>query len=269
MNEQEEFQIQEIDVQLGEKRLRLQHLRWNSAAAALKPCLVFLHDSLGCIALWRNFPELLAKACGCNVLVYDRQGYGQSSPFTEDRKPDYLELEAHVLRLVLMASGIEEALLFGHSDGGSIALIAAAAYPQQVKAVMAEGAHVFVEELTLAGVREAKKSFTATFLRERLARYHGDKAAAVVAAWTDTWLSPEFNGWNIEHYLSRIQCPVLVIQGVQDEYGTEKQVNAIVQQVVGPAQKFMVPDAGHTPHKENTEVVLNAAVSFLKVHQLV
>lgn len=230
-----------------------------------KPTLVFLHDSLGCTQLWRDFPQKLALATQCDVFLYDRQGYGQSAPFgNEQRKATYLEEEAHVLAKVLKEAGIEEAILFGHSDGGSIALVAAAEYPELIRGMITEGAHVFVEEITLAGIREAVKAYQTTSLPQKLAKYHNVKTEAVFHAWTDTWLSSGFREWNIEEYLPRIQCPGLIIQGTADEYGTEAQVDAIVEQAGGKAEKWMIPGIGHSPHKEAPELVLQGSADFCK-----
>ncbi len=229
-----------------------------------KPTLIFLHDSLGSIALWRDFPEALGLRASCNSLVYDRQGYGRSGPFgPAARKNDYLELEADVLNLLMEELGIEKAILFGHSDGGSIALIAAANYPSRIRAVITEGAHIFVEDITLEGIREAVESYQHTDLKEKLQKYHGDKTEAVFHAWTDTWLGADFSSWNIAHFLPKITCPVLVIQGAKDEFGSLAQVEGIVRGVSGEASAYMVPEVGHTPHKEAGEAVLEASASFI------
>jgi len=230
-----------------------------------RPALVFLHDSLGCIALWRDFPERLAARTGCNVLVYDRQGYGASSPFSVGRQRDqsYLEREADVLVQLLDQCGLQNVILFGHSDGGSIALIAAAKYPALFRGLISEGAHIFVEDISLEGIRTAVDAYEHTDLRQRLYKYHGDKTDAVFAAWTETWLRPDFRDWTIENLLPGIQCPVLVIQGEQDEYGSVAQVEGIVKNVSGPAQVLLVPGAAHTPHKETPAIVLDAAADFI------
>lgn len=245
--------------------LRVQTLRVPDPAADARPWLVFLHDSLGCITLWRDFPAHLALATGHHALVYDRRGYGQSAAFTtEPRTTAYLAAEAPVLRQLLDACQIGQAILFGHSDGGSIALLAAARYPERVAAVATEGAHVFVEELTLAGIRAARQQYLGSTLPERLARYHGPKTDAVFRAWADTWLAPDFRAWNIEAELPRIQCPVLVLQGENDEYGTVAQVDAIASQVGGPARAVLLPGAAHTPHKEAPDETLRLAVDFVR-----
>ena len=222
-----------------------------------RPVIVFLHDSLGCIELWRDFPAKLGQATNCNVLIYDRQGYGKSDPFDgTSRQLDYMEKEADVLNLLLTALGIENAILFGHSDGGSISLIAAAKYPQRIKGVITEGAHIFVEEISLNGIHEAIVEYNTTNLKQRLEKYHGDKTEAVFRAWTGTWLKEEFHSWSIENFLPQITCPVLVIQGENDEFGSIEQVNGIISQVSGEASELVIPSGGHNPHKEVPEVVL-------------
>lgn len=229
-----------------------------------KPTIIFLHDSLGSIELWRDFPKQLSALSACNVLVYDRQGYGKSSAFTTtDRGNDYLELEADTLHQLIALLQLKQVILFGHSDGGSIALIAAAKYPQHIAGIITEGAHIFVEEMTLAGIREAINLYQTTNLKERLQKYHENKTQSVFDAWTKTWLRNEYRTWNIEKFLPQINCPVLVIQGTQDEYGTQAQVDGIFNQVSGKAKKLLIPAIGHTPHKEAKEIVLQQSAAFI------
>lgn len=240
--------------------LAIQHIH----IADNRPTIIFLHDSLGCIELWRDFPQALGEATNCNVLVYDRQGYGKSAPFsTAERDNDYMELEADVLNGLIMKLGIKDVILLGHSDGGSIALIAAGKYPQNIRAVITEGAHIFVEEITLQGIRAGAEAYRTTNLKERLQKYHGDKTEAMFWAWAKTWLTDKFRTWNIESFLPHIQCPVLVIQGDKDEYGTEAQVDGIVNQTSGEAVKLIIPEIGHTPHKEARETVLKESAGFI------
>jgi pimeloyl-ACP methyl ester carboxylesterase len=247
----------EFDVKLNGAVLRVRRLTLDPE----RPTIIFLHDSLGCIKLWRDFPDRLCAATNCNGLIYDRQGYGQSSPFTEPRRTDYLEKEADVVAALLSELGLAKAVLFGHSDGGSIALLAAARSPAKVSTVITEGAHVFVEEITLDGIRAAKAQ--APGLLRRLKKYHGQNTEAAFDAWTEIWLLPEFRDFNMERFLPAIHCPVMVIQGAEDEYGSEKQVNAIVDQVSGTSLKFMVPSVGHTPHRDAVASVLDATASFI------
>ena len=259
------LQEKEYKIEMGGYSLQAKSLLLKGDNKQEAPTLVFLHDSLGCIQLWRDFPERLAVATQYDAFLYDRRGYGQSSPFgSEERGTSYLEEEAHILAQVLQKAGIKQTILFGHSDGGSIALVAAAEYPGLIKGIITEGAHVFVEEITLAGIREAVAAYQTTPLPQKLARYHDDKTERVFRAWTDTWLSPDFRNWNIEKYLPKVKCPALIIQGEKDEYGTEAQVNSIVQQSGGEAEKWMIPGIGHSPHKEASEEVLQGSADFCK-----
>ena len=255
---------QSFDLPLGDHALRVRAITPDDPAARDRPTLVLLHDSLGSITVWRDFPDRLAAALGCGALVYDRRGYGASSPFgPEPRRPDYLEAEADVLGRVLEACGVGQAVLFGHSDGGSIALVAASRRPELVRAVVTEGAHVFVEERTLSGIREAREALRTTDLRERLWRHHGERTDGVTSAWMDVWLSPAFRDWNIERYLPGVRCPVLVLQGADDEYGTPEQVRAIAEGVSGVARAHLIPGVGHTPHRAAPDEVLRLTTAFL------
>lgn len=233
------------------------------------PTIVFLHDSLGCIQLWRDFPLQLATATNCNFLVYDRQGYGASDPFgPEPRYSGYLEKEADFLDAFLAQLNIKQAILFGHSDGGSIAIIAAAKYPARIRAVTSEAAHLFVEEITLNCIRDAVTAYEQTALKRRLERYHGTKTDAVFWAWAGTWLNEAYRDWSIEHFVPRITCPVLVIQGVDDEFGSMRQVTAITDHTAGHAESMILENTGHNPHRETPELVLQRCVSFIEEHAL-
>lgn len=228
------------------------------------PAIVFLHDSLGCIELWRDFPQKLAEMTKCNILVYDRLGYGKSEPMpTYERPVNYMEIEADILNDILTQQNIDNAILFGHSDGATIALLTASKFPDKIKAVIAEAAHVFVEEITLKGIYEAKDAYKNTNLADRLAKYHGNKVDTLFKAWTETWTRNDYRDWNIEHLLPNITCPILFIQGDTDEYGTLAQVEKTVTQVSGKAEKYIVPNVGHTPHKEASELVLDKATEFI------
>lgn len=258
------MQTTPFDLSCGDHTVRVQPIVSNAPGADHQPTLVFLHDSLGCITVWRDFPAVLAGALGCHALVYDRRGYGASSPFGQTpRTPTYLHDEAHALIAVLHACRIERGVLFGHSDGGSIALLAAALAPDRVSAIITEGAHVFVEERTLAGIREARHLLATTDLRERLLKHHGDKTDGVTSAWIDVWLSPQFRDWNIEALLPRINCPALILQGADDEYGTPDQVRAIVDGIGPRARGTLIAGARHTPHREATDEVMRECAAFL------
>ncbi len=228
------------------------------------PVLVFLHEGLGSIAQWRDFPAALCRAVGLPGLIYDRWGFGGSDPLELPRPRDYLEREAEVaLPQVLEACGVKRPILVGHSDGGSIALLYAAAFPARPLASITEAAHVFVEAVTLDGIRAAVEAWRTGDLPARLARYHGDKTEAVFRGWTETWLRPDFRDWNIEARLPAIACPLLVIQGADDEYGGPAQVEAIVRQSGGPAEALLVPDCGHTPHHQQPAAILAAMTRFI------
>jgi pimeloyl-ACP methyl ester carboxylesterase len=257
----------DFDIHIHGHRLRVCSLRHDKASKNT-PTVVFLHDSLGCIATWRDFPETIARATGCHALVYDRQGFGQSAPFSTPRTIHFLEDEAHLLPRVLEQCEVTSAILFGHSDGATISLLAAAEYPQLVLCVISEAAHVFVDHQTITGILHAKELYIKSNLRTRIARYHGSKTDAVFRAWTETWLAEWYQHWNIEKYLSRIQCPVLVIQGERDEYGTLGQIDAIAGQVGGVVQKHLLPCVGHTPHKEVPDEIEKLSVTFIKKYLL-
>ena len=231
-----------------------------------KPTLVFLHEGLGCIPLWRDFPSALCEAAGCRGLVYDRWGYGRSDSLTAagPRELRYLHVEALCsLPEVLKQCNIDDAVLIGHSDGGSIALIFSAVYPDRVCGIITEAAHVFVEEVTLVGVHKAVEMFEETDLREKLAKYHGDNTEMMFHGWADTWLHPEFRDWNIEKFLPKIVTPLLVLQGEDDEYGTSAQVDAIASQVAGPVESRLIPHCGHIPHLEAPDEVLTEMKQFI------
>ncbi|RHX80930.1 alpha/beta fold hydrolase [Leptospira yasudae] len=253
--------IEEFDIEINGTNIRIASFEENKD----RPYLIFLHDSLGCIPLWKDFPKRLAEANGCNWIVYDRIGYGKSGRFPSvKRDRSYLEKEADTLFQIMRALNLKKSILFGHSDGGSIALIAAAKFPEAVIGVITEGAHVFVEEITLIGIREAVVAYQTTKLKQVLEKYHSDKTEEVFKAWADTWLSEEFRNWNIERFLPNIQCPVLVIQGEKDEYGSEDQVNSIVNQVSGPSVKRMIQGVKHTPHKEVPNEILKEAGELIQ-----
>lgn len=226
--------------------------------------LVFLHEGLGSIGQWRDFPEALCRAAGLPGLVYDRLGYGGSDPLPGKRRTEYLHEEAfNSLPEVLQRSGIRKAFLVGHSDGGSIALLFAAVHPQMTAAIITEAAHVFVEDVTIAGIREVVRAYEKGGLKEKLARYHGGNTEGAFRGWSDTWLSPDFRNWNLEEYLPSISAPVLAIQGLDDPYGSPAQVDAITSQSGGPSRGLIIPDCGHIPHVDARQKVLVEMVAFI------
>jgi pimeloyl-ACP methyl ester carboxylesterase len=229
-----------------------------------RPTLIFLHDSLGCIELWRDFPQKLGELTQCNAIIYDRQGYGKSCKFSySKRNNDYLELEVDILNELLNYWKIDKAILYGHSDGGSIALISAAKFPAKISGIITEGAHIFVEDITVNGIKDAIQLYKNSNLKSKLEKYHGDKTDDMFWAWADTWTSNEFRTWNIEQFLPSITCPSLIIQGERDEYGTLNQVERITSQTSGFSSKWIVPNVKHTPHKENPAIVLEKLSEFI------
>lgn len=229
-----------------------------------KPTIIFLHDSLGGIELWRDFPQKLGELTKCNVLVYDRQGYGKSCSFSYSKRNNYyMEQEADILNELLDYWNIDNAILFGHSDGGSIALISAGKYPTKILGVITEGAHIFVEDITINGIEEAIKLYQTTDLKTKLEKYHGNKTDEMFWAWAATWTTDEFKNWNIENFLPSIQCRSLIIQGEDDEYGTLKQVENIIAKTNGQSSKLVIPKVKHTPHKEVPELILKKVSEFI------
>jgi pimeloyl-ACP methyl ester carboxylesterase len=244
----------------GGHRLEYTLLR-PEAPASGAPTLVFLHEGLGSVALWKTFPLNVAAATQCPVLVYSRYGYGKSDKLTESRKVDYMHREAlDVLPEILDQLGIDSPVLIGHSDGASIALIYAGAGKRPVRGVVAMAPHVFVENITVQSIAEAKTTFQNTDLAERLSRYHDD-VVSTFRGWNDIWLHPDFRRWNIEEYLARIAVPVLLIQGEDDQYGTVAQVEAITRQVSGPVEMLILPDCAHAPHQSQQKDATIAAIA--------
>ena len=227
--------------------------------------IVFLHDSFGCIKLWRDFPEKLGEMTQCNILIYDRIGYGDSDSMgTPQREKDYLEDEANIFNDLRKIWNLNKIILFGHSDGGSISLIEAAKYPENIKGIITVGAHVFVEDVTVAGISVAVEMYETSDLKKKLAKYHGDNVENVFWSWANTWRSEEFRTWNIEKFLPMIKCPSLIIQGENDEYGTLKQVESITNKTVGNSEAFIIPNTGHTPYKEAPHIVLKKSAEFIE-----
>ena len=225
-----------------------------------EPALVFLHEGLGSIALWRDFPRRLAEAAGRRALIYSRAGHGFSELPDGPRTPRFMHDEAlDVLPRLLADHGIANPVLVGHSDGGSIALIHASAHP--VSALVLLAPHVFVEDVTVASIEQARETFATTDLGERMARYHRDPERTF-RLWNDIWLAPEFRAWNIEDVLERVTAPTLLIQGEHDQYGTQAQLDAIERGVRGPVTRVVL-DCQHAPHLEAPEETLAAATRFL------
>ncbi|MGD9600623.1 MAG: alpha/beta fold hydrolase [Gammaproteobacteria bacterium] len=229
------------------------------------PTLVLLHEGLGCVALWRDFPERLATATGCGVFAYSRLGYGGSDPRPLPWPRDYMQQEGREgLGRVLAAAGIDTCVLFGHSDGASIALVhAGSARDSRVKGVIVMAPHVFTEAAGLASIRMAQTAFVTGNLRARLAKYHGANVDCAFRGWCDSWLHPDFVHWNIEAFLGAIQVPLLQIQGEDDQYGSVAQLEAIARQVAGPVDTHVLAACRHAPHVEQPERTLALVKDFV------
>lgn len=226
--------------------------------------IVLLHEALGSIALWRDFPEALAEATGLPVLVYERHGHGESQQPTQIRDAAYLAYEGEeILPRLLSLAGVTRPVLVGHSDGGTIALQYAARYPTKPLALVTMAAHVFVEDVTLAGIRSAVAAYDEG-LRGKLLKYHGENTDWVFQAWAATWLAPWYRDWTIESILPQIACPALIIQGQGDEYGTPAQVSAICQGIGPQAKPLLLDDCAHQPQREAKAATLGAIHAFLE-----
>jgi pimeloyl-ACP methyl ester carboxylesterase len=226
------------------------------------PELVFLHEGLGSVSHWKDFPARVAEATGCPVTVYSRYGSGNSELLNEPHGVRYMHDEAlQSLPELLSQLEIENPILVGHSDGGSIAIIYAGVH-DRVRGLVLLAPHVFVEDLSIASIAEAKVKFGTTNLAEKVARHHRD-AARTFWGWNDIWLHPEFLRWNIEEYLPRITCPALVIQGLDDQYGTMAQVEAIRRQSGGPVEVLSLEDCRHSPQRDQPEKVIEAMARFV------
>lgn len=237
---------------------------WFGAGAPGKPPLVFLHEGLGSIRQWRDFPQQVAQATGCRALVYSRYGYGQSDVLREAKAGvRFMHREAlEALPAFLAALQVEKPVLVGHSDGASIALIYAGSVGHPVCAVAVMAPHVFVEPICVESIRKATEAFHGTDLAQRLGKYHKDPAKTF-HLWADAWLDPEFLEWNIEEYLPGITCPVLAIQGRGDEYGTMEQLARIRRGVRGPCELLELDGCGHAPFRDQPEATLRAIARFI------
>lgn len=237
--------------------------RWGTGVSD-RPPIVVLHDSLGSVEQWRDFPPALANATGTEVIAYDRLGFGKSSPRPQRPSLDFVTDEAATFFPALKGSlGLERFVLFGHSVGGAMALAIAAAEREACAAVITEAAQAFVEPRTLAGIRAASAQLGRPEQLARLTRWHGEKARWVLDAWAGVWLSPEFRSWSLEQELPRVRCPVLAIHGDLDEYGSVEFPRRITGEVGGPSELAILEGCGHVPHRERRDDVLRLSASFL------
>jgi len=234
-----------------DKKIAYQRVEYNPSW----PYIIFLHDSLGCIQFFKDFPAQVAQTYNFNYIVYDRLGYGQSDDFISlDRTIDYMHQEADILIELMQDCGIEKAHLYGHSDGASIALLCAARHPEQIISIACEGAHIFIESHTIKGIEAAAQEYLQNNLKEKLIKYHGDKMENVFLIWIKTWQKETFQSWNIEKDIQKIQCPTLAFQGVDDEFGTPFQMQRIAANIPHDmVYTHLIPGARHTPRRENPE----------------
>ncbi|HEY7241258.1 MAG TPA: alpha/beta hydrolase [Burkholderiales bacterium] len=240
---------------------------WIEGDARAKPTLIFLHEGLGSIRQWRDFPLKAALATGCRALVYDRYGYGESGVLAETRRDvRFMHDEALVaLPELRRRLGIEDAILVGHSDGASIALIHAGA-GHQARCVVAMAPHVFIEPICIDSIRKAANTFETTDLPARLGRYHRD-ARKTFYGWADVWLDPRFERWDIrDDYLPGVRCPVAAIQGYDDEYGTMAQLDEIGRRVAGPCELLRLERCGHAPFRDQPERTLAALTGLVNAN---
>jgi pimeloyl-ACP methyl ester carboxylesterase len=229
------------------------------------PTIVMLHEGLGSVGLWGDFPDRLQSATGFGVFVYSRAGYGGSTPVKLPRPLDYMHIEAlEVLPKLLDQIGFRRGLLLGHSDGASIATIyAGGAADHRVRGVAMIAPHFVVEDISVTSIAEIKTAYENTGLKAKLARWHNDVDNAFYG-WNGAWLDPQFRGWDISEYLAYIRVPVAIVQGVNDQYGTIRQIEIAEQECYCPVEVTMIPGAGHSPHRDAPETTLNAVSEFAR-----
>lgn len=259
----------EVEIDWAGRTVRIEHA-WIAPERREAPLLVFLHEGLGSVSMWRDFPQRLCDAAGCRGLVYSRPAYGRSTPRAPEERwtNDFMHRQAlEVLPALFAALGVDTDAdppwLFGHSDGASIALLYAAHRPAALAGAIVLAPHILVEDLSVASIEKARDAYRETDLRARLARHHADPDSAFWG-WNDIWLDPGFRAWTIESELATIRCPLLAVQGVDDEYGTLEQVRGIARRV--PHTRLLeLPDCAHSPHRDQPEALIAAACDF--IHQ--
>lgn len=256
-----------VEIDWRGRRVRIEHA-WLNRERDDAPLIVFLHEGLGSLAMWRDFPQRLCDAAGARGLVYSRPGYGRSTPRAPEElwDLDFMHRQAHeVLPALLAALGIDPARdrvwLLGHSDGGSIALLYAARFGAALQGAVVLAPHILVEDLSVASIEQARIAYETTDLRERLAKYHDDVDSAFWG-WNRIWLHPPFRRWSIEHEIGTIACPLLAVQGLDDEYGTLEQIRGIARRVPG-TRLLELPDCGHSPHRDQPDALIRAVAGFL------
>jgi pimeloyl-ACP methyl ester carboxylesterase len=257
-----------VEVEWGGRRIRIEH-QWIARGRQAAPLIVFLHEGLGSVAMWKDFPQRLCDAAATRGLVYSRPGYGRSTAREpgEAWAPDFMHRQAHeVLPSLLAALRIdpkrERLWLFGHSDGASIALLYAARHSQQLAGVIVLAPHILVEDVSVASIAQAREAYAGTDLRQRLSKYHADPDSAFWG-WNRVWLDPSFRHWSIENQPATIACPLLAVQGIDDEYGTLEQIRGI-QRRLPHAALLELAACGHSPQRDQPERLIAAAADFIR-----
>jgi len=254
---------QEGYISIGDKNIYFEFI--NKSLISEKPLLVFLHEGLGSVAQWKDFPFQLSERTKCSALVFDREGYGKSSKLKSTNDWDYLHIQAQeALPEIFNHLNIEQnkKILIGHSDGGSITIIHTGTFPENIIAVITEASHQFIEDISVAGIRDAVKLYEEGKLKDLLKKYHGENTDSMFYGWADTWLREEFQKWNIEEYLPKIKVPFLAIQGTNDRYGSFAQLASIKKNVL-KSDIYHIPDCGHSPHTEIKEKMLQIMSDFI------
>ena len=254
------------ELRWNERDIRIEY-QWVGVTNAAAPTLVFLHEGLGSVALWKEFPDTLCQRLQMRGLVYSRPGYGSSTPRNANDYwgKDFMHQQAwEVLPTLLATLNVQSPWLLGHSDGGSIALLYASRFTEQCAGAIVVAPHIMVEDISIRSISEARQAYHQRGLREKLARYHEDVDSAFLG-WNDAWLSPAFRDWSIESELSSIRCPLLAIQGEQDEYGTLRQITDIKEHLPH-TQLLALANCGHSPHRDQPEALMKAITEFIAHH---
>ena len=251
----------------ADKSVQIEY-QWVGTPDDARPLIVFLHEGLGSVAMWKDFPQRLCEATNCRGLVYSRPGYGKSTPraANEAWQADFMHRQAfEVLPALLAALDIDtekdNPWLLGHSDGASIALLFAAKYPSNTAGIIVIAPHILVEEVSINSIAQARVAYQTTGLRSQLARYHEDVDSAFWG-WNDIWLNPGFRHWNLTQAIKTITCQILAVQGLDDEYGTLEQIHGI-KRVLPATQLLELADCGHSPHKDQPDALIDACVAFI------